>query len=73
MNFVQPETWSSGAYFSIGAVMGVFVGLGAAGLLDTKPAASFVVVGAITLVGGILGIMLGEDLVEVLIRWWRRP
>ena len=72
MNFVQPETWSSGVYFSIGAVMGAFVGLGAAGFLDTKPALAFIVVGAITLMGGILGVMLGEDLVEVLILWWRR-
>jgi hypothetical protein len=73
MNFVQPETWSNSVYFGIGAVMGIFVGLGAVGLLHAKSAVALAVVGVVTLVGGILGIMLGEDLVEVLIRWWRLP
>jgi ammonia channel protein AmtB len=69
MNFVEPETWSDAVYFGLGAVIGLVVGCAAAGLLEVKLATAVAIVGGVTIVGGLLGVLLREHLVEILIRW----
>jgi hypothetical protein len=69
MNFVEPETWSNTVYFGLGALVGLIVGCSVAGLLEIKLITAAAVAGGITVLGGVLGVILREHLVEILVRW----
>jgi hypothetical protein len=76
MNFVQPETWSDGVYFCLGAATGIWPGLAVGRLLDAGPTVAWAVVAGATLLLGVLAVRFRDDFVEVLIkwfRWWRNP
>jgi len=70
MNFVEPETWSDGVYFCLGAVVGVMVGLVTVGILESKGFIAVAILGGVAFLAGILGVVLREHLVELWIRWY---
>ena len=70
MNFVEPETWSNGVYFCLGAVVGVMVGLATVGILGSNGIVAVTIVGGVAFLGGILGVGLRKHLVELWIRWY---
>jgi hypothetical protein len=70
MKFVKPEAWPDAVFLGIGAVLGFAMGFGGAELLDARLSVAFAIAGGAALLGGILALMLREDLVEILVLSW---
>ncbi len=69
MSFVDPETWSDGVYFCLGALVGVMIGFAMVSILESKGMVAVAISSGVALLSGILGVMLREHLVELWIRW----
>jgi hypothetical protein len=69
VTLLAPETWPTGMCFFLGAVVGLAVASGAASLLSTKETIAIAVLAAGAVVGGIVGAVLRESLVELWTRW----
>jgi hypothetical protein len=70
VTFVNPETWPSGAYFGIGAVVGASVGLSVASLFEVHGMTVVAIAAGAIVLGGLVGVATREHLVEILSRWF---
>jgi hypothetical protein len=69
MSFAEPETWSSGVYFCLGALVGIMIGLTTVGILEIRGIVAVAISVGVALLCAIVGALLREHLVELWIRW----
>jgi hypothetical protein len=70
MNSLKPETWPDGAYFSLGAFVGLLFGAGVISLLEFGLPLSIAAIAASAVVFGCVGVAIREDLLGVIIHWF---